>query len=300
MWSVVLAVTAVAVLAYAAWVGRAQWQAIPRDLFHFDPLPLAASWLVQTLGWLLLVANWRRILARLGAPQVEWARHGEIHAWSGLGNLVPGSVWMPASRVVLYRRAGVSSLLLSEAIVIEWLAVGLAGVVLYLVSVPFSTPAAGRTTLLVVAAGAAAVLVLHPRTLTAALAYASRRFGGAPEPARAADAWGWRTLAGLVLAETAVLAMSGLGLYCLMLAIGPEASLPDALCSWALSVAVANLLAFLPATVVLREGAMAAALAPLYGSVFVAIVVVVVWRLWMTGVLASWALAASAWRRLAA
>jgi uncharacterized membrane protein YbhN (UPF0104 family) len=102
-----------------------------------------------------------------------------------------------------------------------------------------------------------------------------------------------------VALETVVLALSGTGLYLLMVAVAPAASLADAVGASALSVAVANLLAWLPATVLFREGALVAALVPLYGSAFVAAAVAVVWRIWMTAVLASWALIATAAERRA-
>jgi hypothetical protein len=90
-----------------------------------------------------------------------------------------------------------------------------------------------------------------------------------------------------------VLALSGAGLYWLMRAVAPAASLSAALGASALAVAVANLLAWLPATVVLKEGAAVVALVPLYGAPAIAVGVVIAWRLWMTAVLASWAAIAS-------
>jgi hypothetical protein len=253
---------------------------------------------VQTAGWLLLVCNWRRILTRSGAGAIPFRVHLESHAWSGLGNIVPGSVWMPASRVALYKRLGVPALVVTRAVAVEWLVVGLAGALLYAACVPFASLFSGSLLAALVVAAVAAAPLLHPRALHAALAYAARRLGADPETVSGAEQWGARTLAGLILSQMVVLFLSGLGFYLLMLAVAPAASLADALSASALSVAVANLLAWLPATVLIKDGAMAAALVPLYGSPLAAVAVVVAWRLWMTAVLASWALAASGARRL--
>ena len=116
------------------------WRSLPSDAlaaFHFDPAPLVVAWLVQTAGWLLVVATWARILAGLG-HRLPFVRHLQLYTYSSLAYVLPGSVWVPAGRVAMYRRAGVDALDASAAIVVEWLLLGLAGLALYGFAAPFS------------------------------------------------------------------------------------------------------------------------------------------------------------------
>lgn len=277
--------------------GESDWRALPRDAFHLTPWALGASWLVQTVGWVIVVLNWRRILAAVGADPRPLATHFEFHSWSGLGNVVPGSVWLPASRVALYRRAGVSGVAVSAAVFVEWLLVGVAGLALYLVAAPWAASFSGRELAVLAVAAAVALAVLHPAVQRRLLELARRRIGFGGDALARGTSLGVGGTVVMLLREVAVLALSGVGFYFLMVAIAPQASVPDALAASALSVAVANLLAWVPATLVFRDGAMVVALLPLYGTPIVALGVVVAWRLWMTGVLLSWALIASSVRR---
>lgn len=311
---VVIVVMAAAAVTVVARQGVADWRDLPRAAFHFDGRYLAASWGVQTLGWLLSVAIWRRIVRGVGAPEVGYRRHLVAYTWSGLGNVIPGSVWLPATRLALYRRYGVPAFAVSTALVIEWLVVGLAGVGLYAASAPFATAFSNAGVVPLAIAAVVALGVLHPRVFQYGLQMASRRFqshsetgprgahvpepgdrdpqpSGVPTPAAALRPM---QAAVLTLGEAVVLTAAGIGFFLMMRAVAPAASLGDALNAWALSVAVANLLAWMPATVLFKDGAMALALVPLYGSLVVAVGVVVAWRLWMTIELLSWGIIASA------
>ena len=284
---VIGAVVALVVIGAAAWRIAADWRQLPLDAFHLQPGFLVLSWGVQSAGWLLSVLTWRRILASVGAApgQVSFRRHVRSHTVSALGNVVPGSVWLPASRLALYRRDGFSGLTVAAAVGVEWLVVGLAGSLLYAVTVPFSValPAAGAWVLAL--AAAAALVSLHPSVLPRVIEAVSRKF----DPEAPVPQLPGRVLVGLIGRELGVLVASGIGFYFLMRAVAPTASLADALSAWALSVAVANLLAWVPATLVLKDGAMVLALAPLFESGAIALGVVLVWRIWMTVVLLSWA-----------
>lgn len=276
----------------------AAWRALPLQEFHFSAAPLGLSWLVQSAGWLLAVANWRLILGEVGAGgDVGYRGHLRAHTWSALGNLVPGSVWLPAGRVALYRRLGVSGVAVSAAIVVEWLVTGIAALALYVATLPFGITPPWAALVALAATAGAGVVVLDPRVRRAGLGWAARRLGREPGALdHLAAGLGRRAVVLLVVRQAAVLAVSGVGLYFFMVAVAPKARLSDALGAWALSVAVANLLAWLPATILFREGALALALFPLYASGMVAVGVAVAWRLWMSVVLASWSVLAFATR----
>lgn len=256
---------------------------------HLAWPPLVAAWIAQTLGWLLMLWVWRRILARMGAA-APWRDHLVAQSYAGLTHVLPGSVWAPASRVALYRARGVAAWPVGAALVVEWLLVGIGGLALYGASAPWSSARSTAGAWPIALAAAGSVLVLHPSVAGRLLRWAHRRTGRAGPPPVAPDAG---TLAGWLGAELVVLAMSGVALYWLMTAIAPAASLPDAMAAWGLSMAVANLLVWLPATSLLKDVGMVLLLTPLYDSAALALAVTIAWRLWMVGVMVSWAAGAT-------
>jgi len=278
----------VAALAVVALVGvqvAREWDRLPLDAFHLDPAPLALAWLLQTAGWLVVVDTWGRMMHAVGG-RAPFGRHVQVYAYTALAHLLPGSYWTPASRVGFYRHLGVGLLPVSATVVLEWLLLGLAGLVLYGATAPFARalPAAFAPKLVVV--GVVGLVLLHPSTFARAAGFAAARLRQAGEPPRLAA----RQIATWFLRELGVLVLSGLAFYLVMVAVSPAASVADALSVSALGVAVSNLLAWLPTTSFIKDGAMVLLLAPVYGSAAVALGVIVVWRLWMVAVQVSWAL----------
>jgi len=291
-----------AVAAFLALRLVADWRDLPvaaLRAFHLDPRPLALAWLLQTAGWLVVVDAWRRILARVGgwrvgADPVPFARHLQLHAYVSLTAVLPGSVWQPASRIALYRARGVPGATVSAAIVVEWLLLGLAGLALYGASAPFAGALPPDWAPWLVLVAVAAIVLLHPAAFGALMRRAAGWLGRGDLPPRGLAA---RDLTGGFGRELAVLSLSGVALYLLMRAISPAASLPDALSAWGLTVAVASLLAWLPATALLKDGGMVLLLTPLFREVYpdtgsaalAALAVTLAWRIWSLLVLASWA-----------
>jgi uncharacterized membrane protein YbhN (UPF0104 family) len=255
-----------------------------REALHFDPAPLALAWLLQTIGWLLLVAVWRRMLGPDG--DVPLRTHLRISAYTSLAHVIPGTIWSPASRVAMYRARGVPGIAVSAALLVEWLLVGLAGLLLYVVCARFAVAQPPQGLAILAATAVASVILLHPRAYGRVMQFAAARVGGAFDARSAPHPGRLLVWFGLMLF---VLLLSGLSLYLLMVAISPAASLADAMAAWGLSMAVSNLLVWLPATSVLKEAGIVLLLTPLYGSSVVALGVVVAWRVWMVLVQLSWA-----------
>jgi uncharacterized membrane protein YbhN (UPF0104 family) len=260
-----------------------------RDALHFDPRPLAAAWVAQTAGWLLLVGVWRRMLG--DAADLPMRQHLRVYAYSSLAHVLPGTIWSPASRVAMYRGLGVPGLAVTAALLVEWLLVGLGGLLLYVVAAPWSRSGSPQGMAVLAGVAIAALILLHPRAHGRLLRFAARWLGGSYD-ARQAPAL--RQLATWFVLDLTVLALSGLSLYLLMLAISPAASLPDAMAAWGLSMAIANLLVWLPATSLIKDAGVVLLLTPLYGSSVVALGVVIAWRVWMVIVQLSWAALAAA------
>jgi len=295
-WSTVLRMGAVAMaVAVIALIVRqlsVDWSRLGdtslRETLRFRPMPFAASWVVQTVGWLVMVGAWRSMLGQEGAA-VSPVRHLRAHSYSGLTQVLPGSLWTPVSRVALYRQEGVATLTVSAAVVVEWLLVGLAGLLLYGVSLPWSQRASAGSLAWLVLVGLLAAVLLYPPNFARALGWAARRLDTQAVPVVP----GPLRLLAWFCAEVVVLTLAGVSLYFVMLAVGPRASLADAMAAFGLAMAIANLLAWLPATSVLREGAFVLVLTPFYGSVVVAVAVTVVWRIWVVIAQLSWAACAT-------
>lgn len=300
-----LGLLALLLILLLAWTLGRDWRAIPGEAltaFHLDPRPLAGAYILQTLGWLLVVDTWRRILGPEAAA-VPFARHLRAHTLAGMAQVVPGSIWAPLSRVALYRQEGIGAARVSAGLAVELMLIGLAGLALYGLAAPFAAAAPPEWAPLLGLAAIAALVLLHPRAFGPLMRFVWRRLGREDEPA-VPDA---ATLLRFFLRELMVLLLSGLAFYLLMLGISPAASLPEAIGVWGFTVALANLLAWLPATSLLKDGGMAVLLTPLYAAamgdlgsgVLVAAGVTLAWRIWSLSVLASWALLAQLLDRFA-
>jgi hypothetical protein len=288
------------------------WRTLPAEAiaaFHLDIRPLVLAWGIQTLGWLLVVDTWRRVLVRGGAEEasdsdlpaiqaIPYRRHLQVYAYTSLTQVLPGSIWQPMSRIALYRPLGVPALATSAAVVVEWMLLGVAGLLLYGLAAPLARGTSPQWVPLLLPLALVAVLLLHPAVFQRLVRRAAHWLGqDVPPPALAG-----RDVAGWLLRELAVLACSGMALFLLMLAVSPAASLADAMSVWGLSVAIASLLAWLPATALIKDGSMVVLLTPLYRetgadtgtAALIALGVTVAWRLWSVGVLLSWAALATA------
>jgi uncharacterized membrane protein YbhN (UPF0104 family) len=230
-----------------------------------------------------MVAAWRRMLGP-DARHVPFVRHLRAHAVSGLAHLVPGSIWAPVSRIALYRRESVPAVTVGAALVVEWLLVGLAGIVLYGLSAPWSHAAPPRIAGATALAAVVAVACLHPAVAGRVVGRVAERLG-TPAP----DVPAPRQLARLLAAEVVVLALAGFALNFVMAAVSPSTSLPDAMAAFALSTSVASFLALLPGTGVVREATFVLLLTPVYGSSVIALAVSLVWRAWLVAAQVSWA-----------
>jgi hypothetical protein len=282
-----LGVAVAVAVAVAAQVAR-DWDTLAREApraLRLDLRYLGAAWVVQSVGWLLVVATWSRILDRLGGTGLPFRRNLWAHTWSSLTNVLPGSIWLPVSRVAAYRPEGVHPMVVAAAMTVEWLLLGVAGLVLYGLAAPWSHMPRAVSVVALLAAGVLAAVVLHPAVFGRLVGVVAARLGltDAPPHARTGELVVW------CAREWLVLALAGVGLYLVMRAVGPVADLADAMAVTGLTLALANLLAWLPASAVLKDATMVVLLTPLYGTFALALVVVVAWRLWLTGVQLSWA-----------
>lgn len=251
--------------------------------WHFGYL--LASLTFQAPGWLLLVYNWGLIIGRLGG-KTSFRAHLKTYAYSNLARSLPGRVWFIVGRVYLYEQQGVSKVVTSTGSVLEWLLVGIAASCLYLLSVLFhrSTSLPLSWFVLLVALGG---IFFHPVIFNPVVNWVMRRFHQEGQHAiqvRFGDTLLWLAL------DAIVVAFGGFALFFVINAIFPVSMthLAVATGAWSLSVAVSNLLFWLPGSLVLREGAMALALASVFPTP-IAVLITIVWRVWLTILDLCWA-----------
>lgn len=287
----------------------AAWSALTPELrasFRLRPEPLALAFLVQTPGWFLAVDAWRRMLAATHPDEapagpvdplrgMRFAEHLQGHTLAALAQVLPGSIWAPLTRVAYYRERGLGSFRTGAAMLLEMGLLGLAGLLVFLLALPFSygVPPAALPWLLAV--GAASLAALHPRVFGRLLALLAR--GLRIQPVPSAPRLG--LLARLLGQELLVLGLSGLALILVIRSLLPSAAHPaTVLAAWGLGVAVASLLAWLPATALLKDGGMIALLTPLclaaaggqtLSAAALALGLTLAWRLWTLAVLLAWA-----------
>lgn len=317
------------------WAAAAAWRALPlsaREAFLPRPELWTLAFLVQTPGWLLAVDAWRRMLAATrpaaevvaaearslasGAvgdekpassaaalAAIPFAEHLLGHGLTALAQTVPGSIWAPLTRVAFYRERQLGALWTGGAMLLEMSLLGGAGLLLVAAALPAMAGEAPATLPALGLAGILALLLLHPRVFGALL----HALGKGLRLSTVPTAPPGLTTARLLVQESMVLVLSAAALFLVVRGLLPSAAhLPTLAAAWGLGVAIASLLAFLPATALLKDGGMLALLTPLClpaaeGRLWVAtglaLGITMAWRLWTLFVLAVWTMLAALWVR---
>jgi hypothetical protein len=137
--------------------------------FAVGCLVLAAYYLLFVIGWMWILGAWGIGISYGGALRAEMV--------SMLAKYVPGGIWTPAARVVAARRAGVTQGgLVTASILIEAGISAVAGVLVFVVSLAWTSNADAPTVPLL-AFGAVVAVLLHPRIFQPLASKALRRFG---------------------------------------------------------------------------------------------------------------------------
>ena len=249
-----LQLVAVAVLLGAlGYAVRDTWgDAAPR-LRSADPVALAAALLVLAAYYLLFVVGWQRILAALGV-HVRYSVALRAEMLSMLAKYVPGGVWTPAARVVALRRFGIAATpLVLASIALEAGLSALAGVVVFLGSLPLV--AGVRMSLIpLLLFGAACAVLLHPRIFGPLASRLLRPFGAAAIPALP-----YRTALALLVFYGATWPLGGLALFFLLRSVGGDpdvTAIPFLGGTSAVGAIVAVLAVFAPSGLGVREASM--------------------------------------------
>jgi uncharacterized membrane protein YbhN (UPF0104 family) len=148
--------------AAVAWALRGSVHGAVRDLenanvvyFALGCAALATYYLVFVLGWMRILSEWGVELPYPAALRAEMI--------SMLAKYIPGAIWAPAARIVAARRAGVTdAALVGSSMLLEAGLSAVAGVIVFVVSLPFVDEVDAPLWPLVAFGGVLAILV-QPR-----------------------------------------------------------------------------------------------------------------------------------------
>jgi uncharacterized membrane protein YbhN (UPF0104 family) len=171
---IVALVVLLGALGYAA---RSAWHDAQPLLEHADRSDIALGCLFLAVYYLAFILGWMRILRVFGAalPYREALRAEML---SLLAKYIPGGVWTPAARVVACRSAGITdTTLVLSSIGFEAGLSAIAGVLVFVLSIPTVGSVSGSTTALLILFAVLVGTLLHPRVFLAVTRRIARPLG---------------------------------------------------------------------------------------------------------------------------
>ncbi|HEU5405833.1 MAG TPA: lysylphosphatidylglycerol synthase domain-containing protein [Gaiellaceae bacterium] len=197
------------------WALRHQLHSAAHDLenanlvlFALGCAALGGYYLVFVVGWMRILAEWDIRLSYPDALRAEMI--------SMLAKYIPGGIWTPAARVVAARRAGVTdAALVTSSMLLEAGISAVAGVIVFVVALPFVDNVDMSPWPLVIFGAVLAVLV-QPRVFRPLAGKVLLRLGYTKELPNLRG----RTLSGLLLFYAGTWVLGGLALWLLLRSVG--------------------------------------------------------------------------------
>ena len=250
-----LQLLALAVLIAAlGWAVRDVWPDAAPRLASADPLQLTFALSILAAYYLLFVVGWMWILATMGI-RVPYSVALQAEMLSMLAKYVPGGVWTPAARVVAMRRFGIRETpVLIASILLEAGLSAVAGVLVFLASLPFVGVPVSAPIGPLVAFGILITVLLHPRVFRWLARKVLRPFGASEVPPLP-----WSRALGILAYYLVTWPIGGFALFFLLRAVGGDPALstvPFLGGAAAVGAIVAVLAVFAPSGLGVREGAM--------------------------------------------
>jgi uncharacterized membrane protein YbhN (UPF0104 family) len=198
-----------------AWAIRGSVHGAVRDvenanlvLFALGCAALASYYLVFVLGWMRILSEWGVELTYPVALRAEML--------SMLAKYIPGAIWAPAARVVAARRAGVTdAALVTSSMLLEAGLSAVAGVIVFVVSLPF-VDNVHAPLWPVVSFGAVLAVLVQPRVFRPAAGWVLRRVGYKKELPNMRG----RTISTLLVFYAGTWVLGGFALWLLLRSVG--------------------------------------------------------------------------------
>jgi glycosyltransferase 2 family protein len=216
-------------------------------LFALGCAALGAYYLTFVLGWMRILAEWGIELSYPAALRAEM--------FSMLAKYIPGGIWTPAARVVAARRAGVTdAALVTSSMLLEAGLSAVAGVIVFVVALPFVDQVDAPIAPLVIFGVVLAILV-QPRVFRPLAGKVLRRLGYTKELPNLRA----RTLTALLVFYAGTWMLGGFALWLLLRSVGAHPELATIVFlggTAAVGAIVAVLFVFAPSGLGPREASM--------------------------------------------
>ncbi len=246
--------------------------------FEIDSWLIILSFIIECSGLLLAVPVWNKILGRFG-NKTNLQDDLRIYSYSMLGVVLPGGIWSAVSRVALYERKGIPKFSVMSASFIEFVLMGLAGLIVYgAITIIQPSKQVWQNSFIAIICIGSTLLLLQPpifNRIVRLLQYRANKTNASIEPMRYKDLGLW------LLMESLVVVLGGTAVFVLLRSITIVSSnlLIQIISAWAIAVITGNLFFWLPGTPIIRDGAMAFILAQSFTPSF-AIAFVLLVRVW--------------------
>jgi uncharacterized membrane protein YbhN (UPF0104 family) len=197
------------------WALRGSIHSAARDLDHANLVLFALGCAAVGAYYLVFVIGWTRILAEWGI-ELSYPAALRAEMLSMLAKYIPGGIWTPAARVVAARRAGVTdAALVTSSMLLEAGLSAVAGVIVFIVALPFVDNVDAPLVPLVIFGAVLAVLV-QPRVFRPLARKILGRLGYKRElPNMRA-----RTLSALLVFYAGTWVLGGIALWLLLRSVG--------------------------------------------------------------------------------
>ncbi len=266
------------------------WRQVDLSSFSLDARYLFASLVPHAVGMALAALGWGLIVRRLD-PASSLLKSAKIYYYTNVPKNLPGTVWYIFGRVYLHEKEGVTKTIATVAVVLETVVIFLASALVYMVCLifqPGSSVVDWRYILLLFLAGAT---LLHPTVFNKAVSYVIQRLG---QPSAASIRLRFRDIGLWLALYVVVIGIGGGALFLLVNAVYPAPVGTFLLITraWAISVILSSLVFWLPGHLGIRDGILVMALSS-FLPISAALVIALVWRVWMALDELVWALVAT-------
>lgn len=140
------------------------WNAIPFDTLHFNPLKLVAAFIMLLVNFVFFVRGWQQTVRTLGG-EIAFTRAFWVMAASQTAKYVPGGIWFALGRIQLGKRDDLPAAIIGMSLVVETALTFLVGIVLLMGAVFATRQTTVVNTLLIIIVFVFFLVVLYPPVL---------------------------------------------------------------------------------------------------------------------------------------
>jgi len=253
------------------------WQELAQYEWNIDYRYLLASSAIYPVSFLLIASVWSLVIGRLGGFS-DYRGNLQIYCYSGLAKYIPGTFWYVLGRAYFYEKKGVAKSLTALGSLWELALAAFSGLVVYLPLMIYSRQVySGPLNYLLLLLVPLGFVVLYPSGFSAALKYVLKKQADNISLIRRRDSLAWIALYALAWL------LGGLAFYLQVNMIFPVplAHLPAVASFLVISGVISHLAFFIPAGLGIREVSLSLLLST-FVPLGIAVVIALIFRLWMT------------------